>query len=71
MKKDNIKKWMYWFSLALAVIVIYKLLDNMMQIGMFVSNITKVLMPFILGMLIAYILYIPCKSIEKCYRKSK
>ena len=55
MKSNNIKKWLYWFSLAVAVIVIYKFLDNFTAIGEFLSNLIGILMPFIMGILIAYI----------------
>ena len=72
MKKNNkAKNWLYWFSLALAIILIYKLLDNFTQIGEFLSNLIGILMPFIMGILIAYILYIPCKKIEEVYKKTK
>lgn len=70
-QKGNVTKWLYWFSLALAVIMVYKFLDNFTEIGIFISNLFGVLMPFILGALIAYILYIPCKKIEECYRRNK
>ena len=71
--KENSKvtKWLYWFSLALAVIIVYKFLDNFTAIGQFLTNLMGILMPFLMGILIAYILYIPCKSIEKCFRKTK
>lgn len=72
MKKNNkAKNWLYWFSLALAIILIYKLLDNFTQIGEFLSNLIGILMPFAMGILIAYILYIPCKKIEEVYKKTK
>lgn len=71
MKSNNIKKWLYWFSLAVAVIVIYKFLDNFTAIGEFLSNLIGILMPFIMGILIAYILYIPCKKIEECFKNTK
>lgn len=70
-EKGNISKWIYWFSLALAVIVVYKFFDNFTAIGVFLSNLMGILMPFLLGILVAYILYIPCKSIEKCFTKTK
>ena len=70
-KKGNIKQWMYWFSIALSVIIVFKFLDNFTQIGKFISNLFDVLMPFILGALIAYILYIPCKKVEECFQKTK
>lgn len=72
MKENNkVTKWLYWFSLALAVILVYKFLDNFTAIGEFISNLFGILMPFIIGILIAYILYIPCKKIEECFRKTK
>ena len=70
-EKGNISKWLYWFSIALAVILVYKFLDNFTQIGVFISNLFGILMPFIMGILIAYILYIPCKKVEECYEKTK
>lgn len=70
-EKGNITKWLYWFSLALAVIIVYKFLDNFTAIGLFLSNLIGILMPFIMGALIAYILYIPCKKVEECFKKTK
>ena len=70
-EKGNITKWIYWFSLAIAVIIVYKFLDNFTAIGLFISNLIGILMPFIMGALIAYILYIPCKRIEECFKKTK
>lgn len=70
-EKGNITKWLYWFSLALAVIMVYKFLDNFTAIGLFLSNLMGILMPFIMGALIAYILYIPCKKVEECFKKTK
>lgn len=70
-EKRNITKWMYWFSLAVAIIIVYKFLDNFTMIGIFLSNLLGVLMPFLLGALIAYILYIPCRKVEECYQKNK
>ena len=70
-EKGSISKWLYWFSLALAVIGVYKFLDSFTQIGAFVTNLIKILMPFIIGGLIAFILYIPSKNIEECYKKAR
>ena len=70
-EKGNISKWLYWFSLALGIIFVYKFLDSFTQIGVFISNLFAILMPFIMGILIAYILSIPCKRVEECYKKTK
>lgn len=70
-KENNIQKWLYWFTFAVAVITVYKTLDNFTAIGDTLKGLLSLLMPFIMGILIAYILYIPCKKIESWIRKSK
>ena len=70
-EKGNISKWIYWFSLAVAVIMVYKFVDNFTQIGLFISNLLGILMPFLIGALIGYILYIPCNKVEECFNKTK
>ena len=71
-KKNNIwGKWLYWFVFAVAVTAVYKTLDNFKDITNWIKGILDVLMPFIVGIFISYILYIPCKKIENIYSKSK
>lgn len=65
------KKWVYWFSFALAVIIIYKTLDNFIEIKVWLSNLFGIVMPFIIGIIIAYLLYIPSRSIENLYKRIK
>jgi len=67
----NLKKWIYWFVFAVAIISVYKILDNFSDISLWIKGLVAVLMPFLMGILMAYLLYIPCKSIEKLYSKSK
>lgn len=72
--KDKIKnwtKWIYWFSFAVAVIAVYKTLDNFNDILSFIKNLFGVLMPFFMGLLLAYMFYIPSKKFERLYNKSK
>lgn len=64
-------KWLYWFTFAIAVIIIYKTVDNLGQITNWIKNLLSILAPFALGILIAYILYIPCMKIESLYKKIK
>lgn len=64
-------KWLYWFTFAVAVIIIYKTVDNLGQITNWIKNLLNILAPFALGILIAYILYVPCMKIEAAYRKVK
>lgn len=73
MKKDKkiISKWMYWFSFAVALILVYKVLDSFSDIKLWLSNLFSVLSPFIVGIIIAYILYIPSRKFEQIYGKVK
>ncbi len=69
--KNHVKKWSYWFLLGVAIIIVYKLLDNFSDIMGVVTKFFEILTPFLVGILIAYLLYIPCKKIENTYQKSK
>lgn len=70
MNKKDFKKWIYWFSLILVSIIAFKTIDSVIAISGWISNLFDILSPFISAVLIAYMLYIPCKSIEDTYRKS-
>ncbi len=70
-KKRTLTKWLYWFLFAVAVIFVYKTLDNFSAIGAWLKGLLGVLMPFIIGILIAYILYIPSRKVESFYRRFK
>lgn len=69
--KNNITKWMYWFLFAISVIAVYKILDNFAIITQTIGGFINVIAPFLEGILIAYILYIPASRIEKRFKKSK
>lgn len=72
MKKiKNWTKWIYWFTFAVAVIIIYKTLDNFNDISIWFSKLITVILPFLCGALLAYILYIPCRSVEKILNTNK
>lgn len=64
-------KWFYWFTFAVAIIIIYKVLDNFTDIGRWFSNFFHIIMPFVVGIILAYVLYIPARNIEKLISKIK
>lgn len=64
-------KWMYWFTFSLAVILIYKTLDNFNEIGLWFSKFFGIIAPFLGGILISYLLYMPVKKFENIYGKVK
>lgn len=70
-EKKKWKQWLYWFTFAIAVITVYKVLDNYTYIQGWIQNLIRILMPFLIGILIAYLLYIPCKKLEKVIEKTK
>ena len=70
-EKRNLTKWLYWFTFALAVIFVYKMLDNFTDILNFISRLISILMPFVIGIIVSYLLYIPCRKIEGTIKKSK
>lgn len=70
-KTKGITKWLYWFLFAVAVIFVYKTIDNLAQITNWLKELLSILAPFAAGILISYILYIPCKKIEQAYLKVK
>ena len=69
--KHNWKKWLYWFFLGLALICIYKILDNYENVIEGVHTFFGVISPFLIGIFIAYLLYMPSRKFEELYRKIK
>lgn len=71
MEKKVWTKWLYWFTFAVAVIFVYKALDNFSNIFDWLKTLLGVLMPFLMGIFLAYLFYTPCVKIEKIYRNNK
>lgn len=69
--KNHGKKWLYWLALGTVLIVIYKLLDNLGNVVGTIGNFLSVISPLFAGILISYLLYMPCKKVETGFRKSK
>ena len=69
--KSHWKKWVYWFLFAVAVIMVYKALDNFSDVMGVIETFFEVIAPFLAGIFIAYLLYLPCKYFEKKYKKTK
>ena len=69
--KRHWTKWIYWFLYAVAVIAVYKTLDSFGEILDFINKFFSIIAPFLAGTLIAYLFYIPARSIEGWIRKCK
>ena len=71
-KIDSEKRsWFIVFLLAVAVVAVYKLLDNLDFIFGWIGGILSIMSPFFAALLIACILNSPCKKLEKFIGKAK
>ncbi len=68
-EKKVITKWLYWFTFAVAVIAVYKVLDKFGEVTTWIKELISILYPFIMAIILAYLFYIPCRSIEGRLRK--
>ncbi|MGN1297232.1 MAG: AI-2E family transporter [Clostridia bacterium] len=69
--RNHWKKWIYWFLLGVAIIIVYKALDSFGDVMNVVGKFFSILSPFFAGIFIAYLFFMPCKKIEGAYGKSK
>lgn len=64
-------KGSHWFIFGVGLIIIYKILDNFTGVSVWIGGLLKVLKPFLMSVLLAYLLYIPCRKVEKIFKRSK
>lgn len=73
MKKEKIMgtgRWLFYASLGVFLIIVYKFFDNFTGIGHWLSKLFGILTPFLVAILISYVLYVPCKKIEQHFKKN-
>jgi len=64
-------KWLKYFSLGVALIIVYQVLNNLEGVAEWLKGFTAVLSPFLWGIFIAYLFYIPCQGLERIFKKAK
>ena len=69
--KQGWKKRISWLLIAITVVIVYKMLDNFSNVTEWFGTFFRILKPFLAGLLISYILFMPCKKIESTLSKSK
>ncbi|MCL2383475.1 MAG: hypothetical protein FWC79_04930 [Oscillospiraceae bacterium] len=70
--KKNWTKWIYWFTLAVAIVMVFHTVDSFEEnVTVSFGRLMSVLRPFLLAILVAYLFYIPCRAIERLYAKVK
>lgn len=65
----NITFWLMLFLLAVAVIAVYKTVDNFDKIFSFFGRIIGILSPFVIGFGLAFLLYAPSNKLEKLFQR--
>lgn len=69
--KQGWKKRISWLLIAITVVIVYKMLDNFSNVQQWFGTFFRILKPFLAGLLISYILFMPCKKIESAISKLK
>ena len=69
-RKSN-NRFVYLLLFIILVIIIFKSFDNLNLFSGGIDKLINVLSPFITGIIIAYLFYIPCRGIEKLLKKVK
>ncbi len=69
--KHGWKKRISWLVIAIIVVIVYKMLDNFSSIQAWFGTFFTILKPFLIGLLISYILFLPCRKIENALLKSR
>ena len=64
-KQIGTKKWFYYLTLGIILIIVYKFFDNFTGIGRWLSKLIGILAPFLSGIVITFVLYLPQQGVEK------
>lgn len=67
----GISKWIYYFTLGMALIFAYKFVSDFGALWSFAQRIVSVIMPFIMGVIVAYLFYRPVTFLERLLNKNK
>lgn len=65
------RKYVAWFIFAVAIITVYKTIDSFGIVFSWFGALITLLMPFGLGIMLAYMLYYPCRKVEKVFEHTK
>ena len=65
--KNRWRKWIYWFLLGVAIIIVYKALDNFNDMIDAIKGFFSIISPFFAGIFIAYLLFILYDIISTFY----
>lgn len=67
----SISKWFYYFTLGMALIFVYKFVSDFGALWDLAQRVISVIMPFIMGIIVAYLFYRPITFLERILNKNK
>ena len=70
-RKESVRRWLWYFSIPAATILLYKLSDNLGQAIGVIGTLIKILAPFVGGFILAFFLYGPSSWLENRLLKLK
>ncbi len=70
-KKRPPRRWFWYFSLVAALIVVFKLCDNLTSVVAAVNFVIGILTPFVVGGVLALLLHRPSSWLETRFKKLK
>ena len=69
--KKEFSKWIFWFTLGLAIVIAYKAVDTLGIAFSAIGNFISIVTPFIIACFLSYLFYKPCKSVEEAFNNTK
>jgi len=70
-KKTSLRRWLWYFSIPAAAVLLYKLSDNLPQAVDLVGTLIGILTPFVVGFVLAFFLYAPSRWLEERFLRLK
>lgn len=70
-REKSISKWFYYFTLGMSLIFVYKFVSDFGALWDLAKRVISVIMPFIMGIIVAYLFYRPITFLERILNKNK
>lgn len=70
-QKKVISKWVYYFSLGVGLILVYRFVSDFGILLEGFKKVISVIMPFIMAIILAYLFYKPVAFLERIFNKNK
>jgi predicted PurR-regulated permease PerM len=69
--KKRWTKWVSWIVFISLLFIIFKIISDFGYVWQCIQKFFEIIAPFLMGVLIAYLLYIPASKLEMAFSKSK